>query len=170
MKKIIGGVLLAALCVLGCDDEKAEAPAAAPGTMIVKLNGASLSPSTTLAPRAELAGNGLVVQAWFLTGGAGGEEAMVNLFLINAAVGRFELRGDGSFATDPPGSATYNILGKKVYKSWAVDETIVGNITITKLDENNELASGTFELKLKDANSSEVIELKEGSFTDLPLF
>ena len=169
MKKVIGGVLLAALCVLGCDDEKEEAPAAPPGTMIVKLNGVSLTPSTTIAAHAELAGNGLVVQAWFLTGGTAAEEGMVNLFLINAGVGRFELRGDGSFATDPPGSATYSILGKHIYQSWAVDETIVGNITITKIDENNELASGTFEFKLKDANSSEVIEMTEGSFTDLPL-
>jgi hypothetical protein len=169
MRKIVVS-LLAAMFVLSCEEEKAEVPKAPAGTMIVKVNGVSLTPSVGLTDHAEIQGDALVVQGWFVTPGTSSEDTSLYIWLSKAGVGRVELKGNGTWPSDPPGSVTYSTQNKELYQSWKVNEAIVGNVTITKLDKTNKLASGTFEIKLKDANSSEVTGLTEGSFTDLRLY
>jgi hypothetical protein len=172
MRKIITVVLLVAVCVLSCKEDNVETPKARPGTMIMKLNGVSVPPSPYLTGIADLSGDGIEIRAEFQreNNGAPYENSIIFLWLDKAAVGRFEIKGNCPQDTKP-GNVYYRIEPSVfVYESWLVEESVIGNITITKLDHINQLASGTFELKLKDLNGPDVIELTEGSFTDLPLF
>jgi hypothetical protein len=121
---------------------------------------------------ADLSGDGIEIQADFQreNNGTPYEDSIILLWLEKAAVGRVELKGNYPQDTKP-GHVYYRIQTTLVvYESWLVEEPVVGNITITKLDHEKHLASGTFEFKLKDLNGPEVIELTECSFTDLPLF
>lgn len=172
MRKILAVVLLIVICVLGCDEPKVEGPKALPGTMIMKLNGVPVPPSPYLTGVADISGDGIEIQAEFQreNNGTPYEDSIIILWLDKAAVGRVEINGNCPQDTKP-GYVYYRIQTTLVvYESWLVEEPVVGNITITKLDHEKHLASGTFEFKLKDLNSTEVIELTEGSFTDLPLF
>jgi hypothetical protein len=172
MRKVVAVILLAAICVLSCEEEKAEVPKARPGTMIMKLNGVSVPPSPYLTGIADLSADGIEIRAEFQreNNGAPFEDSIIFLWLDKAVVGRVEIKGDCPQDTKP-GNVYYRIqTSLVVYESWLVEEPVIGNITITKLDHTKQLASGTFELKLKNLDGPDVIELTEGSFTDLPLF
>jgi hypothetical protein len=177
MKRIVGSTLLLLTCLLSCEEEKVEVPTAAPGTMVMTVDGVPMSAWFVDSPDYSAVAHNYVqrldieanFQRKWINGTVIGTSDLI-ISLDEVAEGEFKLRGKCTALTEP-GSAFYRALQPELnyYNTWQVERFFVGIVTITKLDFKNKLTSGTFHLKMKNDFSEDVIIL-EGSFTDLPVF
>jgi len=154
------------------EDEKEKIPSAAPGTMCVNFHGVQVTNSTTSEVVADFTPSTaeLNVQGWFQTKDVVPvESTYISIYLKNAKTGQFEIKGNLTTSADTH-YIFYSInSGKETYYSWLGPESVAGKVTIKKLDTTNKLASGSFEVKLYN-DAAKMIELTEGSFTDIRIY
>jgi hypothetical protein len=168
MKKYILILLIAAL--ISCGEEKAEPIVLAdPGTLKMKLDGVEMiSPIANLPGAIYDPSSGTVnVIGYFKTQVNPADPSRISITLLDAKVGEFNIQGQGP--APEKNMAYYLDLDYDTYNSFSVQESIVGKCTLTQFDLNKKQISGTFEIKVANGSGSIIMEITNGSFTNLPI-
>ncbi len=176
-------ILIAALLIIsacGSDDTLIDmipddnaVPPGTPGSITCKIDGENFSASGVLAT-GDLAFTG----EFYVLGIAGVDfidQDTVGLVLVVSGNGFGTLMegqvitGTGDIINNPlaAGEVNINQLPAKEVAATSL-ETDVATITITNLDRDNELISGTFSLEGLDPDTNTTVIVTEGDFTDIP--
>ncbi|MDN3723202.1 DUF6252 family protein [Aequorivita sp. SDUM287046] len=160
-----GLIAFLTLIAVGCnkDDDSNNNNGAADGELVAKVDGDEFKVSTQV-------GATLYAGTFNITAVQPSTGETIVITVSNAEEGTFDL-GPNANAQN---GAVYMISGQDAYGS--VGEGGSGEIKITKLDLENEIASGTFSFtavrQTLDANGNiitETVEITEGSFTNVAL-
>lgn len=166
-------VLFVAMSMLfSCDDdEKGEQDVfAEPGTMKMTINGEQKVSSKTKLPLVSYTpGTGVLgFNAYFSIPSSTTEFAVLGITIYFPTVGEFDILGGGFVA----GNSTVlyaTPVPNTLYTSYNVSESTVGKVKFTKFDTTAKLMSGTFEVKVAAGPGGEILEITDGSFTDIPI-
>ena len=154
--------------MLSCSKDEEGPELAAPGTIVMELDGVRMESSSREKPQAlyNASSGRVLIVGFFEQPLVPADTSDFAIRIDNATTGIFDLKGGLEYSSD------YVLYSRSpdfyTYYSFQVNALIAGKVVITKMDVDKKLISGTFVTKVSHENGVDVLTINNGSFTDIP--